>query len=108
MQDLHLALKHEWFVVFKEGDKPVEVRERAEAEGRQMLRNIANYGYESFLYWATTRRCGMMYINASTSNLARKTKMSLASLKKHRGLTNTRISNARTILLSSNKKTENN
>lgn len=52
MQDLHLALKHEWFVVFKEGDKPVEVRERAEAEGRQMLRNIANYGYASFLCWA--------------------------------------------------------
>lgn len=30
-----------------------EVRERAEAEGRQMLRNIADYGYASFLYWAT-------------------------------------------------------
>jgi len=29
-----------------------EVRERAEAEGRQMLRNIADYGYASFLYWA--------------------------------------------------------
>lgn len=29
-----------------------EIRERAEAEGRQMLRNIADYGYASFLYWA--------------------------------------------------------
>ena len=28
-----------------------EVRERAEAEGRQMLRNIADYGYASFLRW---------------------------------------------------------
>lgn len=29
-----------------------EVRERVEAEGRQMLRNIADYGYASFLYWS--------------------------------------------------------
>lgn len=29
-----------------------EVRERAEAVGRQMLRNIADYGYASFLQWS--------------------------------------------------------
>ena len=41
-----------WQALRQHEELKPEVRGRAEAEWRQMLRNIADYGYASFLYWA--------------------------------------------------------
>lgn len=53
MQDLHLALKHEWFVAFKEGDKPVEFREITAHWTKRLM--------EPTEYWPSDKRWDDLY-----------------------------------------------
>lgn len=52
-QDLHLALKHEWFVAFKEGDKPVEFREITAHWTKRLM--------EPTEYWPSDKRWDDLY-----------------------------------------------